>query len=485
MPITVRVRHAAGTLRIERAEPGWTLAQIKSEIRQALGLPDSSPIVLYDSPPSTASVAFADDSLTLNQAGVAHGAMLYLDHKILPPSTTSAQAPSTAKRIDLHGNLVASTRSQTGGAEFRPGLLSLRDQKLHWTLTEMTELDDHYTFVIKGKEPNFCSQVSLDIDSAQDFQKYCQENGFGKSKCALMFGRFVDNDYVMEQEELIKSQSTKPKQLYGQTKGKMRVMDLKTDEQDQLLARQRVEVDFLYYPEMVNEYQIRFDGSDMIHCLALAQAMGLQCVGIIFSHAKRDVHFHSREILMCGEACLEATNGSTDSPFVICKVCPDENGLVQMDSYQLTKTCLEMQREEALLAMTSSTTSGFCAVDPKFMVIIEAKPSEVVDCDYFIKRVPIQSHASCWCRLRFPRENRYDTKWNSKTLHSLVGKLGSQNEQWLPVLRDFHLLYFLCLGLGVETVVEICRFVYSVPSPREEDPFPEGFALMIKEVANV
>lgn len=484
MPITVRVRHAAGTLRIERAEPGWTLAQVKSEIRQALGLPDASPVVLYDSPPSAASVAFADDSLTLSQAGVAHGAMLYLDHKILPPSTTSAQAPSTGKRIDLHGNLVASARGQTGGSEFRPGLLALRDQKLHWTLTEMTELDDHYTFVIKGKEPNFCSQVSLDSDSAQDFQRYCQESGFGRSKCALLFGRFVDNDYVVQEEESAKAQQHKQKrQSYGQTKGKMRVMDLKTDEQEQLLARQRAEVEFLYYPEMAGEYQIGFDGPGMQACSALAQAMGLRCVGVIFSHAKRDANFHSREVLMCGEACLEATNGSTDSPFVICKVCPDENGLVQMDAYQLTKTCLEMLREEALLAMTSPETSGFCAVDPKFTVMIEAKPSEVVDCDYFIKRVPIQSHASTWCRLRFPRENRSDGKWNAKALHSLVSKLGPSNAQWLPVLRDFHLLYFLCSGLGVETAVELCLFAYSTPAP--EGTFPEGFALMVKEAANV
>jgi nuclear protein localization family protein 4 len=383
-------------------------------------------------------------------------------------------APKEVKAIDAGGNLVL-TKTSSDRAGFRPGLQSLRSQKMHWTLTEMCEYDNMYTFYIKGKEPLFCASASLDLPSAQAFQQYAQVSGFKRPRVALLFGRFMDVEPEAESDDSKKSRR------YGETKGTMRVSDLV--QEDNQKAKKYVMVDCMYDPKQSvkdGNFSIDFEDEGIANARKVAAALGLQWVGIIFSHsADRTYHFSAHEILQSGIACLEATDGAVDSPFVIIKVAPNEEG-IQMDAYQLTKTCLEMIKEEAVEIMPQEP--AFFGVNERYQAIVEAKPALVIDTDFFIKRVPIKSHSSEIVNFGFPRVNREGSSQpNPQALKSAVAKYYSNTKSLRKAMKDFNLLLYLTQALGVETVVEIASDLVHSP---EDAPIPEGFLLMVQEVAS-
>ena len=111
-------------------------------------------------------------NLSVNDAGLEHGAMLYLD---VDESQIGVheKALKTTKVITKEGNIIAqdyhSTAESTG---FRPGMLPLRSMKMHWTLNEFTALNDQFEYKIKRQEEAVCKKVSLDTSSLNDFQQY-------------------------------------------------------------------------------------------------------------------------------------------------------------------------------------------------------------------------------------------------------------------------------------------------------------------------
>jgi len=190
----------------------------------------------------------------------------------------------------------------------------------------------------------------------------------------------------------------------------------------------------------------------------------------------------------------------------VVKVTADEQGLVQMDAFQLTKTCLDMVAEDAILVMPERP--GFAAVRETFTAIAEAKHAEVLDTDLLIKRVPITSHAGPFA-VRFPRLNRDDAGLgpaDRPTPLALKRALEGKRtpEDVAKAALDFALLVYLGDGaLDKDTVCQIAselkdRAYPPLPDPGPEpgpDPGPagavaaktlsEGYALLLREAAGL
>jgi hypothetical protein len=428
---------------------------------------------------SANDVLLRNESL-LSNLNIHHGDMLVLDSPV-----AANIAPQVKKVVDADGNVTATSKTDVQ-AGFRPGLSSLRAQKLHWTLTEMTELDDQYTFVIKGKEPLFCGNVSMDLASAESFQAYLRQFGFRRPRIGILYGQFVPTDNNNKNE-------FSGTRKYGETKGAKRVSDF--DPNEDTKPKFTTRVDCIYEPAQdLDEFgnarlttttnDPRQERADRV-----AHGLGLRRVGIMFSHqpGREGFEFSASEIITCGMACLDATDGARDSPFVCLVVKPDDKGgSASLHAYQLKTTCLDMVAEEALLVMPGRP--GFAAVRETFSAVVEAKAAEVVDTSYLIKVVPILSHKSPITWLGFPKLNREVGGPDLSALRRVVAAESKKNPFGLArALTDFDLLMFLGEGMDLDSVALIANEVRPLAYGPKEDvsELSEGFALMVHEVAGV
>lgn len=110
--------------------------------------------------------------LTVNDAGLENGAMLYLEVDETQIGVHE-NAVRTSRVITKDGNIVAQEYAATAADKgFRPGMMPLRSMKMHWTLNEFAALDSQFEYKIKRQEEAVCKKVSLDAASMNDFQQY-------------------------------------------------------------------------------------------------------------------------------------------------------------------------------------------------------------------------------------------------------------------------------------------------------------------------
>ena len=80
-----------------------------------------------------------------------------------------AGAPSRA--ITKDGTIVHKESEGSEGG-FRPGMMSLRSMKKHWTLTEFVEMDNKFVHKLKAQDTPYCTKVSLDVKCTTELQNY-------------------------------------------------------------------------------------------------------------------------------------------------------------------------------------------------------------------------------------------------------------------------------------------------------------------------
>jgi len=475
----------------------------------------------------------------LSEFGIKHGDMVFMEfipqdkssssksieQSVSIPNRVQAAAAKT-KKIDANGNVVASDKIKSD-ASFRPGLSSLRARKLHWTLTDMTELDSEYTFVIKGAKKIYTQSVSLDSEACKSFQRYVSEFSFQYPRCGILYGKYVDalppntkptatkassassstssessasassliadsasasaSSTLSFDPERPPSKPTKP--AYGSTKKTMKLKDLDFTVDES--PKQRVKVEAIYEPAQIVSAETGYftllddpleEKADMI-----AASLGLIRVGFIFSHAPREGYeFSAHEIIQSGIQCLNASDGKRESPFVIVKVTCDETGNGSFDAFQLTPQCLDMVAEEALVPMASNP--GVSAIHESFTAIVEAKAAEVVDNDMFIVRVPILSHTSPLFN-SFPVHNRDGDPPTIQALAKLLKPV--IKSEGLPLMRklaDFHELLFIGEHAGIEMAAHIGEtinknlFTQDGDKANELIPIEEGYILILSHL---
>lgn len=493
----VRLRSKVGTWRLEVQEK-TSLSEVMARIEHEHGVKVATQQLSY---PDAKTLVSDRPTRSVGELGMKHGAMMYLAFSgELVPAPTGAGAK---KSIDSQGNLVASTKGDDGS--FRPGLTSLRAQKLHWTLTDMVELDSQYTFNIKAEKRRFCHRASLDHGSCGSFQQYLRNFAFQTSRIGYLYGSYEDVE-VMDAEleggaqagaaaaeaKANAAAEARKEQKYGATKRKMKLSDLPGPVPDPTMG---AHVDAIYEPA---QQATASGGVELLEdpreatAEAVAKAMGLQRVGCILAHPPRaNCIISTEEVRTAALCCLEANDGKMESPFVVVLVTADEKGQADFQAYQLTPQCLEMVAEDALVPMVDRP--GFSAVHETFTAVVEAKAAPVIDNDFFIKRVPIVSHGSPIIHQNtpFPRFNRdADVPPIQATFQAAVKKAGRNpsDEKLCKAIADFHLLMFMGdslfeVGQGLEQIAAcVASSVYPERAPI---PLEEGYKIMLCSVAGL
>jgi hypothetical protein len=303
--------------------------------------------------------------------GLKNGTMLYLGFDSgAQPSRGDQQSK---KQIAADGSIVDHRATQDANA-FRPGLLSLRSQKMHWSLADMNDLDNQYTFTIKRHDKPMCARVSLDRASCNSFQQFCRKSAFQTARCGILYGHLSGDDEAEKAAEKGAAVSSTPKNPKHR-----RISDLNVKQPSARrrnahgniniptgvqfasptpdapffvlfilwhfylifvpfsfpcatqIGPQTVLVDCIYEPpQRGNDSGFTLtcpeDHADAVD--VVAKALGMRRVGFIFSHPRRktngekgeDFRFTGQECITVASQQLQATNGASSSSFVAVKV---------------------------------------------------------------------------------------------------------------------------------------------------------------------
>jgi len=215
---------------------------------------------------------------------------------------------------------------------------------------------------------------------------------------------------------------------------------------------------------------------------ALAEMLGLKRVGWIFGHPPREEGFQlsSAEIIMAAELQIESAQGVEATPFVTVKVTAGDDGNVSFEAFQVSKQCMEMVAEEALIV---GENPGFCYVNDTFTAIQEGKESKMIENNFFLTVVPITQHSSEMFVSEFPKANRdHDSRQQSHDeMKRQLQKSGSAGWTFVDLLADFNLLIYLSKFLDFDTdIPKICQSIVD-----RDVPLEEGYKLIIASMAGL
>ncbi|KAG7395783.1 Nuclear protein localization protein 4 [Phytophthora boehmeriae] len=423
----VRVRSKNGTWRVPNLTASSTIADIKRWIFEEHSISPQVQQLSLDQQGAQQTT----DSQTLRELRVGHGDMLFLDYDgehVAPGGVvgTKINADGTLSRVAYH--------DRADKQAFRPGMKSLRDMKMHWTLGEFMRMDAQFEFKLSAQKEPHVAKVHLDGVSCNDFQAYLRQFAFQQSRCGWLYGS-VDSE----------------------TKG--------------------VTVDFIYEPpQQGNPYGFEvLDDPNAEKVDTVAEALGYEKVGWVFSHPPRedeDFHFSAREVMLAAQ--LQADAGGKGSLFLTLKVTLDKEGQASFEAFQVSDQCVEMFAAGALEENEENPKS--CGVSGTFTALVEAKPAKEVDNNFFLCVVPVVPHESA-LRCEFPKLNREGSYRNRAALKTQLQKY--RNEPYVKRINDFQLLVFLSEFLDVKTDIPvICQ---AVRDPNV--PLDSGYPILIDSVA--
>lgn len=455
----LRVRSNVGVWRVENLDEGTaTVADVLA------GIAASRPHVVYEKllAMDPACNQPLDTSKTLSEQGLRHGSMVHcrVDPSTCVDITTKAQSKDGEQEVEIQQPATSNMRrvidkdgtiklvhsdapASSDDKGFRKGMLPLRDMKMHWTLNEFVALDDQYTFKMTRQPEAFSKGVTLDSPSVGDFQTYLRRFDFSRHRMGYLYGTFLEDNTVQVETIYEPPQQPDPTAAEG--------FVLLDDPQEETVEQ-------------------------------LARLLGLQKVGWIFGHPPREEGFvmSAAEIIMAAEFQLEASGGIEETPFVTVKVTVGDDGNTSVETFQVSKQCMEMVAEEALEV---GPNPGFCVVNDTFTAIQEGKESKTVENNFFLTVVPIVQHTSELFVSQFPKHNRdHDDRTPSHDeLKKQLTRSGSAGWTFVELLADFHLLLYLCQFLDISTdMPKICDSVKN-----RDVPLTEGYKLIIGSMAGI
>lgn len=399
-----------------------------------------------------------------------------------PDSTvTTATDPKHMKRIikpDGSIELINDPTAQSSSSDksFRKGMLPLRDMKMQWTLAEFVDMDNQFVFKMAQQKDRWVGDggVSLDQNSANEFQSYLRTFQFQRQRFGYLYGKFVDE--VDSEEDKNKMMMPQKETLFG--------TELPGTEMKHKTKNQKVLVEAIYEPpqEVEEGTFVPLDDPMEEKVEALAKMLGLTKVGWIFGHPPREEGFQmsAAEIIMAAEMQIEAAEGVEETPFVTVKVTAGDDGNVSFEAFQVSRQCMEMVAEEALEV---GENPGFCYVSDTFTAIQEGKESPTVDNNFFLTVVPIHQHSSEMFVSDFPKANRdHDNRQQTHDeMKKQLSKSGSAGWTFIDLLADFNMVIYLCKFLDFETdISKICRSISD-----RDIPLDEGYKLIIASMAGL
>jgi hypothetical protein len=514
--IVIRVRTQVGTWRLNDVRGTDTMATLRARVEKEHrtdleGRPFSADAL---------GTAKFDDSQTVSELMFANGTMIFA--MVDAEKTGVHEAASIgARKITKDGNIISQDFESIAKREgFRPGMMPLRNMKLQWRLDEFIALDAQFEYKIKSANTidRMCNQVKFAKACGTEFQRYVSTYlDFRQMRVGYLYGVVVD--YVAPQAPPSSSSSSSSKgpakwgkkeapswPAEGMDIGKAvkigggAVSSSSSSSKDDGSGKKgggagadtkamdgntspSVRVEFIYEPPQDNtatSFNLLDDPqADLVD--ALAASLGLVKVGWIYAHPPREKGFcfSGTEIIEAAEQQVLAAGGVKDTPFVTvrCSIDPETNQ-VFMEPHQVSKQCMEMAAEGALLP---SHNQGMCRISDTFTALVEGRPTKEVDNDFFVIPTAISYFDSDLLICDFPKGNRVGIMPTRDDLKKQLSKAGSKGWTMQTQLGDFALLLYLCEFLDTaHDLPQICRSVVDKRLPLEE-----GHTLMIRAMAGM
>jgi len=242
-----------------------------------------------------------------------------------------------------------------------------------------------------------CKKVLVDYDSVNAFQSYLQTNSFAAQRCGYLYGNYQEDGSVF--------------------------------------------VECIYEPTQKSEEDscALLDDKNQETVETIAQLMGLEKVGFIFSHGKRGTPaLSSPEIKSI--ARMQTKPKEQDQRFLIITVSPNSTDSSQVEAFQLSDQCLQLEKENQFSQPVEENT---CEVITS--VIVEEQETMQIPNQFLVVAVAIGNYSGKM-RTRFPIENRP----TQTTLEDLKTHLHTA-QNLLDALNDFHALLFLSNYLDIKS----------------------------------
>ena len=472
----IRVRGPTGMWRVNNLNSKSTIQTITEDIQKTKGIPIKDQSIYLDQ--GNTKQVQARDSLS-SKLKLKHGDILYIKFNTeqATKSILAQAAPSQRKSIAEDGSIVSKNTTKGEANAVRPGLMSLRSRKLHWTMDELMQLEANYTFKIQRQKKAICAGVSLDTNMCQDFQGFCAQLQYKQYRGAWLYGKYVK----MLKDSKLKAEDEKPAYDSRGRKLKVKAKRIKEGENEELQVR----VDCLYEPPQngTSESLELLEDPNENHVEAMAKLLGLERVGFVFAHPSNrnltDVRFHSNEILLSAENQLLAGDEKMESPFITVKCFKNEENNVEFEAYQMSKQCLEMVAEEVLQCDMSKPS--MCGVSDTFSVLVEQKEVGYVDNDFFLCRVPIMQHNS-FLKVGLDQANRpTGHNWQRQPAQILQPYLTRKKS--LPTVTrfsDFQVLILLGKVLDKETFIGVLMSIVD-----KEIPLEDGYKMILDSLSGL
>ncbi|KAJ1613507.1 nuclear pore associated protein [Cryptosporidium canis] len=468
----IRVFSSSGRSRVTIPST-CNLSLLKSKIAQSLQVPEHQQLLSLDPHGNT---LLKGDSLSIHQHGLSNGSIVYLitdatpqitaqivqrpKHMTtsdLPPlekKTSSSTIPSSSSS-SLDSKSLSSTNEKGEGPHFKSFDSFLSERNF---VTDDLPLKKSYKsmYISKGVMNKIPPSVTLkhqpyrhvdhlemmNLSEAMQFVEYWRTNlGMSKQRVGWMYGYYrEDSTYPMGIRAVMEA-IYEPPQNENSEPGKLA---LENDPFKPSVDR-------------------------------IAQSLGLECLGLVFTHNERDEVLTSNEIITLGKLQLEAIKtphytGYPVSSFISCTIAPCKSvrgGDPIPNAFAVSDLGMAFIRDKLI------DEKGI--KDNAHIIIREAEKGEILpqilekgnstckfDAHWLIVRInesaPIQPKPF-FSSSQFPRENRAIHQKPSDVSEFIKSRLTSMPITSHHLLNDFHLLLYLANLFDEATAISICRSI--------------------------
>ncbi|ANQ08551.1 Uncharacterized protein PCOAH_00031000 [Plasmodium coatneyi] len=504
----VRLRCEVGMYRIE-IDRNKRLTDLKSKIEELLHVPVEKQLLFLQEKPN---VPLTDNGALLEQCNITHGSLLTLKSEIKPTASGGKRLDGPAGRSNNESNApdgkVKKGFEQTQGGS-SPGGVGQPPQENR--LTPQKEKSN------EGKNNNDKekSENQANFKSFDYFLKMREYNttdlplNLTYQSVFLSKGRFIKiplSVTLKHQEyrhvdhlELMNVEEVKNFVQYWYTNGSMcehRVgwMYGYYREDPHYTMGIRAVCECIYEPPQINEVdKVKLLPDDFLDSVdVIANRLGLERIGWIFTHLPRKEHLTSEEVVQIAKLQLanlkknvHYTNYSV-SNFITCTISPDP----MLSNEPVTNAFMVSDMGMALIR---SNLVDPIQTDPSVIQLRNPMPNELLplileggketnkfDADWFIVRINESAPKvvrSLFKNFHFPRENRlrspnaYDVKEYFSSPKLERGTNGMHR------CSDFHLILFACRVLDMETALALCD---AALGKKEIDPIIEEILTSVK-----
>ncbi|CAN8065774.1 unnamed protein product [Agarophyton chilense] len=220
-------------------------------------------------------------------------------------------------------------------------------------------------------------------------------------------------------------------------------------------------------------YKLDDEGDMTQRADTVAQLLGLQRVGIVFSARPRKCILSGMDVIFAARMAKDLSDEQKKA-FVVLVVTTAETGETLFEAYQISDLAMQMYVDDIFEDQDNQKPNSgrvVCKED----VLVEGKDARKVHTEFFLLNIPIKSCDS-WLRTAFAVENREIAPQGPSDLKKI---LANEELSYTQRLSDFHALLFLSNIFDMST--DMPGLLSSI---KEGQDIGEGFRLMIDGMAS-